>query len=141
MPTLRSASGAGAEAAGGSGEASHLADLPDDAARAIRVAGGHTDYATDAPSALDPGAPALDVERAQVADELAGVNVLDMVATDNGVMPTALHEAQDFRWLMASDVCKHCTHAGCLDNCPTGALFRTEFGTVVVQADVCNGCG
>jgi formate dehydrogenase iron-sulfur subunit len=45
------------------------------------------------------------------------------------------------RWLMASDVCKHCTHAGCLDVCPTGALFRTEFGTVVVQPDVCNGCG
>jgi formate dehydrogenase iron-sulfur subunit len=42
---------------------------------------------------------------------------------------------------MSSDVCKHCTHAGCLDVCPTGALFRTEFGTVVVQDDVCNGCG
>ena len=47
----------------------------------------------------------------------------------------------DFRGLMASDVCKHCTHAGCLDVCPTGALFRSEHGTVVVQADVCNGCG
>lgn len=47
----------------------------------------------------------------------------------------------DFRWLMASDVCKHCTHAGCLDVCPTGALFRTEFATVVVQQDICNGCG
>ena len=45
------------------------------------------------------------------------------------------------RWLMASDVCKHCTHAACLDVCPTGALFRTEFGTVVVQEDICNGCG
>lgn len=45
------------------------------------------------------------------------------------------------RWLMSSDVCKHCTHAGCLDVCPTGALFRSEYGTVVVQADVCNGCG
>ncbi|HEY2239642.1 MAG TPA: 4Fe-4S dicluster domain-containing protein [Streptosporangiaceae bacterium] len=45
------------------------------------------------------------------------------------------------RWLMASDVCKHCTHAACLDVCPTGALFRTEFGTVVVQQDICNGCG
>jgi formate dehydrogenase iron-sulfur subunit len=45
------------------------------------------------------------------------------------------------RWLMSSDVCKHCTHAGCLDVCPTGALFRTEFDTVVVQADICNGCG
>jgi len=46
-----------------------------------------------------------------------------------------------FRWLMESDVCKHCTHAACLDVCPTGALFRTEFGTVVVQNDICNGCG
>jgi formate dehydrogenase iron-sulfur subunit len=45
------------------------------------------------------------------------------------------------RWLMSSDVCKHCTEAACLDVCPTGALFRTEFGTVVVQEDVCNGCG
>jgi len=45
------------------------------------------------------------------------------------------------RWLMSSDVCKHCTHAACLDVCPTGALFRTEYGTVVVQEDVCNGCG
>ena len=48
---------------------------------------------------------------------------------------------EEFRWLMSSDVCKHCTHAGCLDVCPTGALFRTEHGTVVVQDDVCNGCG
>ena len=45
------------------------------------------------------------------------------------------------RWLMSSDVCKHCTEAGCLDVCPTGALMRTEFGTVVVQDDICNGCG
>ena len=50
-------------------------------------------------------------------------------------------EDGDLRWLMSSDVCKHCTHAACLDVCPTGALFRTEFGTVVVQEDVCNGCG
>ena len=45
------------------------------------------------------------------------------------------------RWLMSSDVCKHCTSAACLEVCPTGALIRTEFGTVVVQPDVCNGCG
>jgi formate dehydrogenase iron-sulfur subunit len=50
-------------------------------------------------------------------------------------------EPSDFRWLMMSNVCKHCTHAACLDVCPTGALFRTEFGTVVVQEDICNGCG
>ncbi|HKB47978.1 MAG TPA: 4Fe-4S dicluster domain-containing protein [Ktedonobacterales bacterium] len=45
------------------------------------------------------------------------------------------------RWLMMSDVCKHCTHAGCLDACPTGAIIRNEFGDVYVQPDVCNGCG
>jgi formate dehydrogenase iron-sulfur subunit len=50
-------------------------------------------------------------------------------------------QPEPLRWLMESDVCKHCTHAGCLDVCPTGSLFRTEFGTVVVQEDICNGCG
>ncbi len=45
------------------------------------------------------------------------------------------------RWLMSSNVCKHCTESACLDVCPTGALMRTEFGTVVVQSDICNGCG
>jgi len=45
------------------------------------------------------------------------------------------------QWLMMSDVCKHCVRAACLEACPTGALFRTEFDTVVVQQDVCNGCG
>jgi formate dehydrogenase iron-sulfur subunit len=50
-------------------------------------------------------------------------------------------DAEPLRWLMSSDVCKHCTHAACLDVCPTGALFRTEYETVVVQEDICNGCG
>jgi formate dehydrogenase iron-sulfur subunit len=49
--------------------------------------------------------------------------------------------ADGSRWLMSSDVCKHCSEAACLDVCPTGALMRTEFGTVVVQDDICNGCG
>jgi formate dehydrogenase iron-sulfur subunit len=44
------------------------------------------------------------------------------------------------RWLFLSDICKHCEHAGCLEACPTGAIIRTEFGTVVIQQDICNGC-
>jgi formate dehydrogenase iron-sulfur subunit len=44
-------------------------------------------------------------------------------------------------WDFASDVCKHCEHAGCLEACPTGSIVRTEFGGVFVQDDVCNGCG
>ncbi len=47
----------------------------------------------------------------------------------------------DLRWLMSSDVCKHCSSPACVEVCPTGALFTTEFGTIVVQDDVCNGCG
>jgi formate dehydrogenase iron-sulfur subunit len=57
--------------------------------------------------------------------------------SSNGQSPPA----SEVRWLMSSDVCKHCTHAACLDVCPTGALIRTEHGTVLVQEDVCNGCG
>ena len=44
------------------------------------------------------------------------------------------------RWLMMSDVCKHCVQAGCIEVCPTNAIIRTEFDTVVIQSDVCNGC-
>lgn len=44
------------------------------------------------------------------------------------------------RWLMMSDVCKHCVQAGCLEVCPTGAIIRTEFDSVFIQQDVCNGC-
>ncbi len=44
------------------------------------------------------------------------------------------------RWLMMSDVCKHCVHAPCLEICPTGAIIRTEFDSVYIQEPVCNGC-
>jgi formate dehydrogenase iron-sulfur subunit len=44
------------------------------------------------------------------------------------------------RWLMMSDVCKHCVNAPCLEVCPTGAIVRTEFDTVYIQEPTCNGC-
>ena len=66
---------------------------------------------------------------------------LGMPAAGTTGPPTGRADRDGVRWLMASDVCKHCTHAACLDVCPTGSLFRTEFGTVVVQEDICNGCG
>jgi formate dehydrogenase iron-sulfur subunit len=78
-----------------------------------------------ATNATDGGSLVQVAERAQAID--AGLQTYQ--------------EGDGIRWLMASDVCKHCTDAACLDVCPTGALFRTEFGTVVVQEDVCNGCG
>jgi formate dehydrogenase iron-sulfur subunit len=73
---------------------------------------------------------------AAMAGEFLGMPSFDLPGRQDGRV-----DRTDLRWLMMSDVCKHCTHAGCLDVCPTGALFRTEFGTVVVQDDICNGCG
>jgi len=45
------------------------------------------------------------------------------------------------RWLFLSDVCKHCHYAGCLEACPTGAIIKTDHDSVLVQEDLCNGCG
>ncbi|MGW7266260.1 4Fe-4S dicluster domain-containing protein [Streptomyces sp. NPDC054842] len=70
-----------------------------------------------------------------------GRTELPLAQPDSEQTPAPGSGGDGMRWLMSSDVCKHCTHAACLDVCPTGALFRTEFGTVVVQQDVCNGCG
>ncbi|MEW2427569.1 4Fe-4S dicluster domain-containing protein [Micromonospora sp. NPDC047644] len=84
------------------------------------------------------GAP-VDADPARPVD--AGPQFLGMPGAQPPGRGTGVEERTDFRWLMMSDVCKHCTHAACLDVCPTGSLFRTEFGTVVVQEDICNGCG
>jgi formate dehydrogenase iron-sulfur subunit len=54
---------------------------------------------------------------------------------------TACASGQGVGWAFLSDVCKHCERAGCLEACPTGAIVRTEIGSVYVQDDVCNGCG
>ncbi len=63
---------------------------------------------------------------------------------DNTGRLGGLSDAQSedpFRWIFLSDVCKHCEKAGCLEACPTGSIVRTEVGSVLVQNDVCNGCG
>ena len=71
--------------------------------------------------------------------------VLDLLALAEERAPGTVDVAQAVadmsKWVFMSDVCKHCTNAGCMDACPTGALIRTEFETVVLQPDVCNGCG
>jgi formate dehydrogenase iron-sulfur subunit len=85
------------------------------------------------------------VEQRVAADAAGGGIDLRAAAAIGGLTEEAgldaAEDADGFRWLMSSDVCKHCTHAACLEACPTGAIFRTEFETVVVQEDVCNGCG
>ena len=91
------------------------------------------------PTTTDLGLPGMGVPGA-----MEGVGGRASVASATLTLPDGQSSEsgeEGMRWLMSSDVCKHCTHAACLDVCPTGSLFRTEFGTVVVQEDICNGCG
>ncbi|MEV4211574.1 4Fe-4S dicluster domain-containing protein [Micromonospora sp. NPDC049662] len=107
---------------------------------------------TAGPTGTEPGLPP---GSPSAAARMADGGATDTGPADGGAQPqflgmpgarppgrdSGVEGRSDFRWLMMSDVCKHCTHAACLDVCPTGSLFRTEFGTVVVQEDICNGCG
>jgi formate dehydrogenase iron-sulfur subunit len=81
--------------------------------------------------------------RASQAGHDAGASAISQaIMQGDGAAPAqAAGFLGENRWLMMSDVCKHCTHAGCLDACPTGAIIRNEFGDVYVQPDICNGCG
>jgi formate dehydrogenase iron-sulfur subunit len=77
--------------------------------------------------------------------QAAPTSLLHDIAPTQLRTPVPLGPTQEalagFSWLFLSDVCKHCERAGCLEACPTGAILRTEFGSVYVQPDVCNGCG
>jgi formate dehydrogenase iron-sulfur subunit len=71
--------------------------------------------------------------------ELNGTTWRHVQFIDN-VPDKTMSEGNGKAFLLMSDVCKHCQHASCMDVCPTGAIIRTEFDTVFIQDDVCNGC-
>lgn len=81
-----------------------------------------------------------DNTRALSATTWRHVTFLEKISDGGAGRVTDMQPFQS-NWLMMSDVCKHCANAPCLEACPTGSLFRTEFDTVVVQQDICNGCG
>src|SRR6476646_7584059 len=91
----------------------------------------------EARRALDNGAGG----RLPAIPAAGGLDLVDAAQGAPGVVDVADAVRKMGDWVFMSDVCKHCTNAGCLDACPTGALIRTEHQTVVLQADVCNGCG
>jgi formate dehydrogenase iron-sulfur subunit len=88
----------------------------------------------------------------ELPSENGGVRELSGQSYDNTLTMDALNwrhvkfierfdEArQEKAWLMMSDVCKHCANAPCEQVCPTHAIIRTEFDTVFIQPDICNGC-
>jgi len=119
-------------------------DLPADGSQFVR--GGSYDHTGELSAStwrhvrfvelLEPS-PALRQEAERALEDGGGEHAPSLPA---GV-DVAAAVAQMDNWVFMSDVCKHCTNAGCLDACPTGALIRTQYGTVVLQPDVCNGCG
>ncbi len=44
-------------------------------------------------------------------------------------------------WLFTRRACMHCSDAGCVTVCPTGALYKNEDGFVSYDKSLCSGCG
>jgi formate dehydrogenase iron-sulfur subunit len=68
------------------------------------------------------------------------VKFVEQFAETQPAERTATGQPHDGRWLMMSDVCKHCVAAPCQQACPTGAIIYNEFANVYIQPDICNGC-
>src|SRR4030042_3572565 len=47
----------------------------------------------------------------------------------------------DVDWLFSRRSCMHCTHAACVEVCPTHALYHHPDGFVSYARDKCTGCG
>jgi formate dehydrogenase iron-sulfur subunit len=43
-------------------------------------------------------------------------------------------------WYFLSQRCMHCADPGCVKVCPSGALFKSETGAVVINKEKCIGC-
>ncbi len=91
----------------------------------------------EAQRALEAGA----ADKLPAIPAAGAIDLVDAAQPASGVVDVADAVRKLGEWVFMSDVCRHCTNAGCLDACPTGALIRTEHQTVVLQPDVCNGCG
>src|SRR4030081_2927816 len=77
---------------------------------------------------------------AGAGEDDAGRLPLPLVSPPSSLPPGPWSPAPAGRWLMMSDVCKHCVTAPCQQACPTGAIIHNEFENVYIQADICNGC-
>jgi formate dehydrogenase iron-sulfur subunit len=107
--------------------------LREEAERALRAGAGGSMPSLEALGNAGAGVTAEEIpDLVEMAQSRGG---------DEETVDVAEAVARMGEWVFMSDVCKHCTNAGCLDACPTGALIRTEYETVVLQPDVCNGCG
>lgn len=97
------------------------------------------------PKGHDGAAPAATSHELTLDDLLngggAGQRTVDSAATSHELtIDQLVNGGGAGRWLMMSDVCKHCVSAPCQHACPTGAIIYNEFANVYIQRDICNGC-
>jgi len=50
-------------------------------------------------------------------------------------------EGDSVSWLFSRRSCMHCTEATCIEVCPSGGLYRNQYGFVSYDRDRCIGCG
>jgi formate dehydrogenase iron-sulfur subunit len=116
----------------------HTGDLSASSWRHVRF----VELFEPSPQLREEAQRALDAGAGGKLPAIPAAGAIDLVdALEPGPVDVAEAVRKTGDWVFMSDVCKHCTNAGCLDACPTGALIRTEYQTVVLQPDVCNGCG
>ncbi len=78
-------------------------------------------------------------QRSEISEDNASRRSLPVVSKPSVLTPDPWPLTPG-RWLMMSDVCKHCVTAPCQQACPTGAILHNEFENVYIQPDICNGC-
>ncbi len=69
--------------------------------------------------------------------------------TENGVAPahfrtrvveTVEGDFPNLRMELRSELCNHCDNPPCVNNCPTGASYKKDDGTVQINRTKCVGC-
>ncbi len=67
-------------------------------------------------------------------------NVPDGFAWSNHIIETK-GTFPDVKYRYIPTLCNHCTNASCIASCPTTAMYKTDNGITMHDADKCIGCG
>lgn len=82
------------------------------------------------PNAAGPATPGLATfDPRDAAGGMSATNWRHVRFVGQGALPRVI-----------SDSCKHCAQAPCLEVCPTAAIVRTEYDSIFVRQELCNGC-
>lgn len=81
-----------------------------------------------------PGGPTTNTGSYENPSDLNGATWIKMRFTE-------VERKGKVAWLFTRRSCMHCTDAGCVAACPTGALHHDDMGYVMLNQEACIGCG